>query len=188
MSNLQAKRKVRILDFDIENRPLSYWVPDRPTAEVTAVAWSWSDSKDFDTVMLGRDDIVDGLRRFAQAYSEADMVTGHYIRKHDLPILQGEMMEKGLPPLGAKLTCDTKLDMLRKGDMPATQEHLSEMLGVRAVKYHMTQAMWREANRLTREGIRLTENRVVMDVQQHKLLRLAMLNAGLLGSPKMWRP
>lgn len=188
MSNLQQKRKVRILDFDIENRPLSYWVPDRPTAEVTAIAWSFADDSEVYTYLLGRDDPVDGLGAFLDAYSYADMVTGHYVRKHDLPIIQSELMEKGLPVLKARLTCDTKLDMIRKGDMPATQEHLAEMFGISAPKIHMTQAMWRESNRLTPEGLRMTEKRVTGDVIQHKQLRIAMVKRGLLGSPRMWRP
>ena len=33
----------RVLHFDLENRPLSYWCDDRPSAEVTAIAWSWAD-------------------------------------------------------------------------------------------------------------------------------------------------
>ena len=188
MSNLNVKRKVRILDFDIENRPLSYWVPDRPTAEVTAIAWSWSGSDVVETYILGRDDPALGLLDFAVAYHAADIVTGHYIRKHDLPIVQSEMMEKGIALLESKLTIDTKLDMVKKGDMPATQEHLAEMLGVPAAKVHMTQAMWRESNRLTPAGIKFTEKRVVGDVIQHKQIRTAMLEAGWLGAPKMWRP
>ncbi len=188
MDNLQLKRSVRILDFDIENRPLSYWVPDRPTAEITAIAWSWADSKVVNTYILGRDDPVMGMLDFAVAYNAADMVTGHYIRRHDLSIIQSELMEKGIATLEAKLSCDTKLDMIKKGEMPATQEHLAEMLGIPAQKVHMTQAMWREANRLTPAGIKLTEKRVVGDVVQHKQLRLAMLDAGWLGAPKMWRP
>jgi len=38
-----VRSKQRILDFDIENRPLSYWIPDQPTAEITAIAWAWAD-------------------------------------------------------------------------------------------------------------------------------------------------
>lgn len=184
-----APDPVRILDFDIENRPLSYWVPDRPTAEITAIAWAWvGKPSSVECVLLGREDPTEMLTRFTAAYNEAGMVTGHYIRKHDLPIINGALMELGLPVLGDKLTQDTKLDMVRKADIPATQEFLAEMLGVKAAKYHMTQTKWREANRLTPEGLALTEKRVTDDVRQHMKLRVAMLKAGLLKSPRVWRP
>ena len=182
-------RPRRILDFDIENRPLSYWVPDRPTAEVTAIAWAWTDKPSrVHCALLGRDDPKVMLQAFVRAYDEADMVTGHYIRKHDLPILNGALMEAGLPLLGPKLTQDTKLDMVKKADIPATQEFLSDTLGVKSHKYHMTQMMWRDANRLTPEGLALTEKRVTDDVRQHMKLRKAMLAAGMLHPPKVWRP
>ena len=184
-----ADRKLSILDFDIENRPLSYWMPDRPTAEVTAIAWSWvGSSKVYCRLLDKQVDGKDMLEEFYYYYQAADMVTGHYIRKHDLPILNGAMIEFGLPTLGSKLTQDTKLDMVRKADIAATQENLSDMLGIRSKKYHMTQAAWREANRLTPEGLALTEKRVVADVKQHKQLRLAMLKAGLLKPPRRWNP
>lgn len=181
-------RRLRVLDFDIENRPLSYWQPDRPTAEVTAIAWAFVDKpSQVEVRLLGRDDPQQMLLDFVAAYNEAGMVTGHYIRRHDLPILNGALMELGLPTLQPKLTQDTKLDLVRKADIPATQEYLAEMLGVKAPKIAMTQGKWREANRLTANGLTLTEKRVVGDVRQHMKLRKALLGAGLLKAPKVWR-
>jgi hypothetical protein len=187
----------RILDFDIENRPLSYWVPDMPTAEITAIASCWVgdlDSMQVDLLMPEDDGPRHVLEAFCRRYNEADMVTGHYIRKHDLPIINGALMELQLPLLGAKLTCDTKLDMMKKADVPATQEYLLDTLDVRDVygqpirKYHMSQTAWREANRLTPNGIEQTRQRVASDVYGHMQLRLAMVARGMLKAPSMWRP
>lgn len=184
---LILKNKIRILDFDIENRPLSYWTPDRPTCEITAIASCWADDKSSMIVtLLGQQDPYDILNSFVSRYNQADMVTGHYIRRHDLPIINGALMEFGLPNLQPKLTCDTKLDMYKKGDIPATQEYLSELLGIPAPKVHMTQVAWREANRLTPEGLQATESRVTGDVWQHMLLREKMVELKLLRSPKTW--
>ncbi len=197
-------RPLRILDFDIENRPLSYWVPDMPTAEITSIASCWTDDLDSMQVdllgngcpndccpgMSGRDVLI----RFTERYNQADMVTGHYIRKHDLPIINAMLMEESLPLLGPKLSCDTKLDMVKKADLPATQEFLLETLDVRDVygkpltKYHMSQTDWREANRLTPGGLRKTEARVASDVYGHMQLRLAMVERGMLGGPRVWAP
>jgi hypothetical protein len=182
-------KKLRILDFDIENRPLSYWVPDRPTAEVTAIASCWTDDpSSIQVSLLGPKTVEQMLDEFLARYDEADIVTGHYIRKHDLPILNGQLLEFGRPPLSGKMTSDTKLDLLKKADIPATQEFLGEAFGIKAQKVHMTQADWREANRLTTDGLVKTAVRVMGDVHQHIQLREALLKAGWLGAPKVWRP
>lgn len=183
-----ARRPRVILDFDIENRPLSYWVPDRPTSEITSIAWSFVGEDHVSVRLLGRDDPALTLSLFREAWDRAEMVTGHYILRHDIPIIQAHLMEYGLPLLGEKLVHDTKVHMLKKQDQPATQEYLCEMLGVPAKKYHMTQKMWRDANRLIPTGLAFTEKRVTDDVKQHKQLRLAMLKAGMLHEPKVWKP
>ena len=185
----------RVLDWDIENRPLSYWVPDMPTAEITAIASCWADDHDsMEVLLLGEIDGEEMLRRFVERYNEADLVTGHYIRRHDLPITQGALYEFGLPLLGPKLTCDTKLDMFKKSDIPATQEFLLELLDpkcpldITIEKFHMSQHSWREANRLTPEGLERTRHRVASDVHAHIHMREAMLERGWLRAPSVWYP
>jgi len=183
------KRALKILDFDIENRPLSYWTPDRPTCEITAIASCWyNDINSMSADLLGVTDTVIILSNFVSRYNEADMVTGHYIRMHDLPIINGALLEFGLPKLEPKLVCDTRLDMYKKGDIPATQEYLGEILGVTIQKYHMTQNDWRTANRLLPAGLEATRKRVTTDVYQHMLIRGKMLELGLLKPPRMWAP
>jgi hypothetical protein len=128
------------------------------------------------------------LTQFRQAYDQADMVTGHYIRKHDLPILNAAYAEWNLPLLSEKLTSDTKLDLIRWKDLPQSQESLAEMMGLQENKHHMSQAEWRRANRLTPTGLAFTRKRVTDDVVQHKALRLRLIERKLLGPPKLWKP
>lgn len=185
---LVKKKSLKILDFDIENRPLSYWY-DRPTAEITAIASCWDDDKDsFAVTLLGIDEPKDILKHFVDRYNQADIVTGHYIRVHDLPIINGALMEYGLGKLSPKMTIDTKLDMYKKGDIPATQEFLGELFGLDYEKVHMSQVKWREGNRLTARGIAATKKRASGDVYQHMALRKYMAEKGLLKSAKIWRP
>ena len=182
-------RKTRILDLDIENRPLSYWMDDRPTCEITAIASQWVGSpRSMQVLLLGIDDPEYMLTEILHRYMEADLVTGHYIRRHDLPIINGALYEYGLPLLVPKWTCDTKLDMFTKADIPATQEFLCETLGCPIPKVHMTQTDWREANRLTPRGLEKTRKRVTTDVQQHMWLREEMLQRGMLRPISVWNP
>lgn len=182
-----AGKPLRILDFDIENRPLSYWRKDRPTAEVTAIAWGWTDAPDnIECWMIGKDDPVRMLRTFSEVYASADMIVGHYIRAHDLRIVNAALVENGLPILGPKLTQDTCLDLVKWSDLPKSQENLIEIMGIPGGKKHMTQADWREANRLTPIGLAKTKDRVVSDVSQNMKLREVLLERNLLTAPKVW--
>lgn len=182
-------RKLKVLDFDIENRPLSYWYDGQTTAEITAIAAGYTpDAIDCWTLGPHGGGYEDMLRSFLKAYNEADMVTGHFIRKHDLPIINGALLELGWAPLASKLTSDTKLDLVKRKDLAVSQEALAAMLGLPEPKRHMTQGDWREANRLTPVGIAKTKERVIGDVVQHMELRRRLLEIGALHPPKVWKP
>jgi hypothetical protein len=186
---LVSKRKIRILAFDIESRPLSFWYEGKPSAEITAIASCWFDDiNSMQDKVLGQDDSISMLQSFVDRYNEADMVSGHYVRAFDLPMINGALMEFGLPKLSPKLVCDTRLDMSKKGDIPASQEYLGDLLGISITKVHMGQHAWRTANRLTPEGLEATRKRVTTDVYQHMLIRGKMLELNLLKSPRMWYP
>jgi len=204
--------KLRVLDFDIENRPLSYWVPDRPSAEVTSIAWMVGGDHDSLRVVglappcwhKGHEQVCPDmppflmqmgplLEEFRAAFDKADMVTGHYIIMHDLPIVNAMLYEQRMPLLGDKRASDTKLHMFAKKDLPATQEYLLELLevtcplGMTLEKFHMTQPKWREANRLSPVGTELTVRRVTSDVHAHWHMREAMQRQGWLGDSTLWR-
>lgn len=181
-------RAPRVLDFDIENRPLSYLGSDFTTAEVTAIAWAWCDQPEDVTVyLLGEDDLTHILRRFVAAFDAADMVTGHYITGHDLPMLNGALVECGLPPLADKMVQDTKTHLLSLKGISKSQESLGAMFHLDAPKVQMNQSKWRAANRLTPEGLAEVRARVTGDVRQHIELRRTLLERNLLRPPSMWR-
>ena len=181
--------KLQILDFDIENRPLAYLGQGFTTAEITAIAWGWMGKpKTIQVRMLGVHDPGAMLDEFRHAYDQADVVTGHYIRAHDLPIINAAMIEFGLPILDAKLTVDTKLDLVKRKDLSASQENMSSMFGIREGKAHMSNTKWREANRLTPEGLKMSEKRAAGDVRQHMAMYKIMVERNLLKAPRVWRP
>ena len=185
---LIPSRPARVLDLDLENRPLSYLGSDFTTSEVTALAWAWSDNPEHVTCyLLGETDPVEILQAFLVAYNQADIVTGHFLKGHDLPILNGALMEYGLPALGDKRVCDTKLDLIPRKGLSMSQESLGAMFRLDRPKVHMDQAKWRSANRLTPEGRQLARERVIGDVRQHIELRKKLLERGYLNHPKIWR-
>lgn len=181
-------RPMRVLDFDIENRPLSYLGSDFTTAEVTAIAWAWTDDPENVTVyLLGEHDLSDILKRFVEAYKASDMVTGHYVKGHDLPMLNGALMECRMPTLPDRLVQDTKIDLVRSKGLSLSQESLGAMFRLDHAKEQMNQSKWRSANRLTPEGLAEVRRRVVGDVRQHIALRKELLALGYLASPTVWR-
>lgn len=183
---LVPSRAARVLDFDIENRPLSYLGSDFTTSEVTAIAWGWTDQKRVTVRLLGECALPDILAEFVAAYNEADMVTGHYITGHDLPMINGALMECRMPPLRDTWVQDTKTQMMRSKGLSLSQESLGAMFRLTNKKESMNQSQWRAANRLTPEGLAEVRRRVCGDVRQHIALRKELLAAGYLSSPKRW--
>jgi hypothetical protein len=185
----------RILDFDIENRPLSYLGQDFTTAEITAIAASFGPDAPvqcwLQDLLTPVPDAYEAsalamLKGFRAMYDQADIVTGHYILRHDLPIINGAMLEYGLPSLGPKLVSDTKVHLRRSQGVSKSQENLAALYETSHPKVGMSQKSWRAANRGFAPD--LVRERVIGDVRQHQELRLALIKTGMLGPPKMWRP
>jgi hypothetical protein len=180
---------MRVLDFDVEARPLHWIASDYVSKEITAIAWAWVDDPENVTcMMLGPCHPGEMLQEFVCAYDHADMVTGHFIRGYDLPMVNGALTEYGLPSLTEKLTCDTKLDLVKRQGLSNSQENIGAMLKLEHPKVQMDQAKWRDANRLTPEGIALARERVIGDVRQHIEMRARLLELGYLGPAQVWRP
>lgn len=194
---LRTDRELRILDFDIEVRPLAWYGGDFVTKQPTAIAWTWILPKQAATIVvstIGASDrsskVLDEergmLEVFRDAYDRADIVTGHFIRGFDLPVLNGACERLGLPVLGSKMTQDTKLDYVIAQGISKSMENLGAMYELKHPKVPMNTASWGAANMLLPEGIAATKKRVVGDVREHVELRAEMLKRGVLGPTKSW--
>ena len=178
---------MRVLDFDIECRPLGwYGGGDFVHKEVTAIAAKFIGEKTMHLWMLGRDEPEVMLEGIVKLYNAADMVTGHFIRGYDLPTLNSALFEFNMPALQDKLTQDTKLDLVKRSGISTSMENLSAMLGLRRTKVQMDQSKWRAANRLTTEGLRYVQERVTGDVEEHIELRAELLKRNMLRPPVIW--
>lgn len=179
---------MRVLDFDVEARPLHWISGDYVSKEITAIAWAWCDDPaNVSCLLLGETDPVAMLKAFVAAYDRADMVTGHFIRGYDLPMVNGALTEYRLPALGDKLSQDTKIDLVRRQGLSSSQENLGAMLALSNPKVQMNQARWRAANRLEPGGLEAVRERVIGDVRQHIEMRQRLLDLGYLAPPVVWR-
>lgn len=191
MLRLTSGAKLRTLHFDIETRRVGFFTAGKFSpdgCEPIAIAAGWADQRPIHVWVLGDTTTEAMLAGFREMYDEADIVSGHYVRRFDLPILNGAMMERGYLPLAAKLVSDTKGDLVARAGLSASQENLAEMLRLAEDKFHMNDTRWRHATRLEPEGLELAKKRVVGDVRQHKQLRAALIDGGWLKPPRRWAP
>lgn len=199
MSERRLKKRLKILGWDIENRPLAYWYQGETTSEITAIGYKWLHEDVVHTLMLrpnGRFEAEDGKRisdqkaylKFRDVLGEANITFGHNLRKHDLPIFQAGLLRRELPPIAPLLVTDTLRDIPRKNGMSASLANLSSMYGLEGEKQSMSHSDWELSNRLTPEGIALARDRVVGDVLLQEQLRQKLLDLNLLRAPRLWHP
>lgn len=174
------------MHFDMECLP-GHWIGgDYVSKVVTAAAWSWRGS-DFVNVRTHYDcEPRFIVRALAKHIRSADIVTGHYIRGFDLPLLNGALLREGEEPLEQVLTVDTKMDLLKTHGRSQSQKNLAGLLGVPAPKVDLTLGEWEQFNLKHPDFRDRGEIRVVGDVIQHKQLYQALEDRGWLGSPKVW--
>lgn len=184
--------KPKVLDFDIESRPLGWYGGDFVHSEPTIIAASWVGQKKVHSWHLRLEDHATSMEEmllgFKALYDEADIVTGHYIRGYDLTRIQEALFEFGLPLLGQKWTSDTKGDLIKLSGISKSQQNLGSVVDTPAPKVGMSMMDWRKANRLEPAGIELALERCVGDVIQHKQMRQELIEAGVLGPGKLWHP
>jgi hypothetical protein len=192
---LTTKRSLRILDFDMECRFPAIYGGDFLTRQPTAIAWKFIGEPGAPRVAWigesGDNNLVEAEERemielFRVAYDAADMVTGHFIRGFDLPVINASLIRLGGRLLDDKLTSDTKLDLAKASGISKSQENLGAMFELDEPKVQMNTTKWTRANYLTREGMQLTRERVIGDVMQHIALRARMVELGLLAPPRVW--
>lgn len=181
------KNPIKVLSFDTESRPLSWIGADWMSVELTAIAAAFTSEKKVHCWMLGECTSEEMLSGFVKLYNEATIVTGHYIRNHDLPRINAALLEFGLPPLSPKLTQDTMKDLVKIQGISKSQESLSDIYRSENKKLGMSQKMWRSANRLEPKGIAYAKERVISDILQQIETRQNLLDQGMLSPPKMWK-
>lgn len=183
-----SSESLGILHIDTECRPGHWIVGDYVSQILTAVAWSWRDSDE--VVVLTHYDRPPSELAFElyAAIKEADIVTGHYIRGHDLPLLNGELLRNNFGPMNPVMTVDTKLDVAITRGRSLSQKNLASSLWLGEEKVDVTLSEWEGFNSKDEHYREVGEDRVRQDVVQHKALYDVLLDYGWLRGPKVWRP
>lgn len=180
------------LDFDVETVAAGYADPAWVPSHVTAWAYSWTHQKKIHSAVLpvaqlfDREAKAEFIRPLLDALRAADVVTGHNIRRFDLPILLTESMRlPGLERLGPTLSQDT-IKVGRTKGFKKGLDNLAELLETMTAKKALN---WEQWDRAYGEGdLKTVRQRVRGDVKMHKEVRLQMRERGWLEAPRIWRP
>jgi DNA polymerase elongation subunit (family B) len=125
------------------------------------------------------------LKPLLAALGEADMVTGHNIRRFDLPVIQAEVMRLGLPSLEPVLAQDTIKLRTSKG-FKKGQDVLGRLYRIADEKLSLDWQAWQDA--YDEDGWQTIRDRAESDVAMHKQLRSALLELDYLKEPRRWSP
>jgi DNA polymerase elongation subunit (family B) len=189
---LRSTGQGRILDFDIETIASGFADPEWVPQKITCVAWSWIGSDVVESRICGPAGIFGKPERRAKmlkpllkALGEADMVTGHNIRRFDLPVLQAEVMRLGLPSLPSVLAQDT-IKLLKSKGFKKGQDNLGRLYRIADEKLALDWQAWQDA--YDEDGWRTIRDRAESDVMMHKQLRAALIELDYLQEPRPWKP
>jgi DNA polymerase elongation subunit (family B) len=182
----------RILDFDIETVAAGFADPEWVPQKITCVAWSWIDSDVVESRVCGPLGIFGKpelrarmLKPLLDAFAEADMVTGHNIRRFDLPVIQAEVMRLGLPSLRPLLVQDTIKLRTSKG-FKKGQDTLGRLFRIQDEKLALDWQAWQDAYDET--DWQTIRDRAESDVRMHKQLREKLIEHNYLKEPRTWTP
>jgi hypothetical protein len=178
----------RVLDFDTENVPGFYWYDGVTTDLLDTIAWSWMDEDDVEVETLTNFRQADtaltfpasGYERFKSVVATADIVTGHNILRHDIPLLNATGLRLGLPQIAWPRTVDT-LQLLRNMGLkgfPKGQEYLADHFQIGERKMHVGLHTWEKAARGDPEARKVVIERCVSDVISHKELYKELMQIG----------
>jgi DNA polymerase elongation subunit (family B) len=189
---LRSTGTARILDFDIETVAAGFADPEWVPQKITCVAWSWIGSDVVESTVCGPTGLFGKPERRAKmlkpllaALGEADMVTGHNIRRFDLPVIQAEVMRLGLPSLEPVLAQDTIKLRTSKG-FKKGQDVLGRLYRIADEKLALDWQAWQDA--YDEDGWQTIRDRAESDVAMHKQLRSALLELDYLKEPRRWSP
>lgn len=172
--------QLSILDFDTENGPGFYWYDDTTTSLLHTVSSAWVHNPGTmltqTTKWYSKRGLqVEPLHEFRYRVEHADIVTGHNILKHDIPLLNAHMDRTGQARLKWPHVVDTM--KLRQGvrGLPKSQEYLLDLFDIEAEKMRVPLSVWERAWRGEPEASAIVVERCESDVLGHIALYKALV-------------
>jgi DNA polymerase elongation subunit (family B) len=148
------KHNLKILAFDLETAPHTAHVWGlfkqtvslsqlQETGRVLCFAWRWVGEKDPIQFISEREGRKDMLMKAHQLLSEADIVLSYNGKKFDLPTLNKEFLEAGLPPPAPYKQVDLYVTAKRQFRFASNKmDHLAKQLGIRTKVRHSGHELW----------------------------------------------
>ncbi len=192
LQQIRPPSRDRILDFDMETLAAGYadpsWVPDK----ITCISASWIGEDKVHTWITGQKHYWTRKGRartvllpFYELLTQADVVTGHNIKRFDLRVFNAEAMRCGVEPIRSILVEDT-MGVLKSKGFKKGLDNIAVELGVKAKKKTLNWAEWDKAyeDPTWREVIERCETDVIL----HKEVREEMIRRGWLRKTRsVWR-
>jgi DNA polymerase elongation subunit (family B) len=185
--------KPRILDFDMESVAAGFADPQWVPQKITAIAWSWVGSDTVDSIVGTPESLytkpeirVEMIRTFLEVLDEADMVTGHNLLRHDLPVLNAELMRLRFPSTLRPIKVHDTMKMVRAKGFKKGQDNIAALVETHERKIAMDWQQWEAA--YAEPGWPKVRKRCVSDVITHKEMLAEMKELGWLKKPTWWRP
>lgn len=172
----RAETADRVLDFDTENVPGFYWYDGKTSDILHTIAWTWLGEDTVESVTtvwnpeVGLQLEQGGFERFLAALTLATVVTGHNIKRHDIPLLNAHAVRHQLPPIQWPTAHDTLLMFPPMKGMPRGQEYLADLYALEERKMHVGIHLWEKASRGDREASKVVVDRCKSDVVSHAKL------------------
>lgn len=174
---------IRLLCFDIENKPGTYGGGDYTFPKVTALAGRFLDGGPVQSWCLTRSKpkrMVRDIRAFREMWDAAEIVMGHNIRRHDVKILNGLYTSLDEPVLEPKRMVDTYSDQPKMAGISRSLENLCARWGCPVEKVHMPEHVWEQAYDGVPEAVARMKLRCETDVEINIWLYHELRRRGLL--------
>lgn len=187
------ERPQKVLDFDTESLAAGFYDPQWVPQKITCIAWSWigqdrvhvatcKDERGLYSKSVWRREMI---QLFLKALLKADLVVGHNIIRHDLPVLNAECLRLGLKPLPPIKVQDTMRFTKTKGFLKG-QDNIGALIDTHDQKMSLNWQQWDDA--YAEPGWPTVIKRCKGDVKMHKDIYAHMLAEGWLKPIRIWRP
>lgn len=176
-------KRLRILCWDIENKPGTYGPGDYTHGKVTAIGAQFLDESVPSAWILRRNNVKQMrqcAKEFCKSAEAADIFMGHNLRRHDIKLLNGWLVTVGLPVLAPKPVLDTYLDQPKVSGLSRSLENLCARWGCPVEKVWMPEHVWEQAYDGVPYAVEKMRERVTKDVQINIWLFHELRSRGLL--------